>query len=406
VAGPRDDVVAETERWFLARGTPHLIEDYSATTDVFTRAAPVLTFLFLVSVAGTGQVDWRWWQNALAVIAGSAVLLGTWALVNRARGRPALQRPDTIGPVELTVFVAAPALLQLIGGQARAALVTAVLLALLLGLVYVVTSYALLPMTRWALAKTVHELRAVVALLARALPLLLLIQIVLFINTEMWQVAAGFSGELLAVVVALFAAVGTVFLFARLPGEIDRASSFADAAEVHVLCRDTPVRDVAPEVVDGAVAAQPLSRRQRGNVLLVALFSQGLQVLVVGTVLGLFFVLFGVLAVTPAVVESWLGHPGDALVEWEVAGNPLVVTTELLKLSGFLAAFGALYFSVTLVTDTTYREEFFEEVLAELRQTFAVRAVYLGLRASAAFGEAGAGADSSAVPIRSTKLSQ
>jgi hypothetical protein len=35
-----------------------------------------------------------------------------------------------------------------------------------------------------------------------------------------------------------------------------------------------------------------------------------------------------------------------------------------------------LYFTVVLVTDATYREEFFDGILAELRQTFAVRAVY------------------------------
>ena len=31
------DQLQAIERWFMARGTPHLIEDYSATTDVFTR---------------------------------------------------------------------------------------------------------------------------------------------------------------------------------------------------------------------------------------------------------------------------------------------------------------------------------------------------------------------------------
>ena len=30
------------ERWFVRRGLPHLIDDYTATDDIFTRMAPFL----------------------------------------------------------------------------------------------------------------------------------------------------------------------------------------------------------------------------------------------------------------------------------------------------------------------------------------------------------------------------
>jgi hypothetical protein len=49
--------------------------------------------------------------------------------------------------------------------------------------------------------------------------------------------------------------------------------------------------------------------------------------------------------------------------------------------AGFLTAFSGFYFTVYVLTDATYRREFLEEVLAELRQAFAVRAVYLATRA-------------------------
>jgi len=45
---------------------------------------------------------------------------------------------------------------------------------------------------------------------------------------------------------------------------------------------------------------------------------------------------------------------------------------------------------VDLGTDPTFREEFFEDVRTELRESFAVRVVYLGLTGSDA-GEATAG---------------
>ncbi len=123
-----------------------------------------------------------------------------------------------------------------------------------------------------------------------------------------------------------------------------------------------------------------MSTRQRGNVLLVALFSQGLQVVVVTLILGTFYVAFGLLTITPEVLEAWLGHTGDVMARFDLLGREVQVTAELLKISAFLAAFSGLYFTVVLVTDGTYREEFFDEILAELRQTFAVRAVYLHAR--------------------------
>jgi hypothetical protein len=48
--------------------------------------------------------------------------------------------------------------------------------------------------------------------------------------------------------------------------------------------------------------------------------------------------------------------------------------------AGGLAAFSALYFAIAMLTDVTYREEFLEELTAELRTVFRERADYLRLR--------------------------
>jgi len=342
----------------MRRGTPHLIEDYTATDDVFTRMVPVLTPLAVIEVFGALDADFRWWQNLLAGAGGLALLLALWAEVN--------------SPAVIT-FV--------ISQQLGQALSLAAINLALLGAIYLVTSYGLLSLTRWALAKTGRELGAVAGLLGRALPLLLLIQIVLFVNTEMWQVAAGFDGAFLSATIGLFFTIGVAFLVTRLPRELDRLATFASAEELAEQVAGTP----ADGLVDpGACSLEParLSARQRGNVLLVALFSQGLQVVLVTVILGAFFVAFGLLTVTPEVLATWIGQPGDEVVAIGVLGRELLLTAELLKLSAFLASFSGLYFTVVLVTDATYRAEFFDEILAELRQTFAVRAVYLCARTS------------------------
>ena len=371
----------EVEQWFMARGTPHLMEGYSATEDILTRILPALTFVALVEVGGALNADFTWWQNLLALMGGVGLLLGVWAGVNAARGRPAFARPARVGVGETATFVLAPALVTgVIGGQAGQALGLVVLNLTLLGGTYVVASYGLVPLTRWALVKTVRELGAVAGLLGRALPLLLLIQIVLFINTEMWQVADGFNGWGLGLSVLLFLLIGIGFLLTRLPRELDRLATFASADELRAEVVGTPAATLAEAMSDAACAPSPLSARQRGNVLLVALFSQGLQIVLVTLLLGGFFVVFGLLTVTPAVLASWIGHPGEVLATWTIGGRDLQLTAELLKISAFLGAFSGLYFTVVLVTDATYREEFFDEILAELRQTFAVRAAYLSAR--------------------------
>ena len=371
----------EVEQWFMARGTPHLMEGYSAREDILTRILPALTFVALVEVGGALNADFTWWQNLLALAGGVGLLLGVWAGVNAMRRRPAFDRPARVGVGEIATFVLAPALVTgIIAGQVGQALILVALNLLLLGGTYVVASYGLVPLTRWAFTKTRRELGAVAGLVGRALPLLLLIQIVLFINTEMWQVADGFNGWFLGLSVGAFVLVGIGFLLTRLPRELDRLATFTSADELRAEVLDTPAAALADRLTDAACAPRELTRRQRGNVLLVALFSQAIQIVLVTFLLSGFFVIFGLLTITPTVIETWIGHPGDVLVTQHLGGRDVQLTAELLKISAFLGAFSGLYFTVVLVTDATYREEFFDEILAELRQTFAVRAAYLSVR--------------------------
>lgn len=365
------------ERWFLDRGTPHLIAGYRATTDVFTRALPTLVLVFLVSVSAAGNVDWSWYQNAAAIAGGFVVLAALWGVSNRLRGRRLLQRPDDVGTVELAVYVLGPAVLQVVfGAQLRAAVGTALLMLVSLAPIYLVTSYGLLPMTRFALAETFLEVRAVAGLVARALPLLLLVNAFLFINAEMWQVADGLTGLSLAAAVLLFLVVGVLFLVIRLPAEIDRvAAEQTDPART----AGTPVAGLAVEP-----DASPLGSGERRNLLLVLLVSQAIQVLVVALLIGVFFVAFGLVAVSPETIGSWIGTAGDVLADFEVLGTQVVLTAELLTVATFLSAFSALYFTVQVVTDGTYREEFFDELLDELRTTLAVRGAYRSLVMAAA----------------------
>jgi amino acid transporter len=290
------------------------------------------------------------WANALSLAAGLAVLLGGLAIVNRRRGRRAMSVPDRVGPSELAGFVLIPGLLPLLGGQVVSALVTAAGNALLLALIYGVVGIGLLSILRWAGWRIVAQLRASLVLLTRAVPVLLIFMIVLFLSTEMWQVFSDVSDPALVGVIALFVVLGSVFIASRLPREVRELE-----------------RDVGVD--------PPLRGRQRFNVGLVMFVSQGLQVLVVSLLVGVFFVAFGALAITPHVVEVWVGDAPRA-----IAGQPWL-SVELIKVSSALAAFSGLYYAIAVLTEASYREEFLADLETSLRVTFADRARYLDLRA-------------------------
>jgi hypothetical protein len=381
------EVLERTERWFIGRGVPHFIDGYSASRDVLTRAVPLLTLILLFEVVGATRFDWPWWLNVLAAAGGLGMVLGVWAGVNALRRHPPLARPGRVGPVEVAVFVLTPAALPLIfGAQERSALATAGGNLALLGVIYIGTSYGVVPMMRWAAGRMARQLASIFGLLVRALPLLLLFVTFLFINNEVWQVAGPMQGEFLATTVGLFVAVGTLFVALRLPREIGHLAAFDEGPTFRNLLVGTPMEG-APAA---AAAAPPLSTRQWVNVGLLVFFGQALQIVTVSVLIGAFFTLFGLIALTPEVMTTWTGQALHVAYRFDVWGREVQLTRELLQVATFLSGFSGLYFTVTMLIDATYRQEFLEDVVGEVRQAFAVRAMYL------AYGQTRAGASAAA----------
>lgn len=375
-----DNSIEAIEAWFRRRGLPHFIEDYSARRDILTRASPFLTLVLLLEVFLLIEPGWPWWANALVVASGTALLAAIWAGVNLLRGRRGrslFALPEQVGGVELLVFLLAPA--AILAGNWEGAVSVVALNAVVLAGVYLTVSYALLPMLGWAGRRLVGDIRDVVGLFARALPLLLLIVTFLFINAEVWQLAGTLSGASLVAVIALFIVVTGVFLIFRLPAEIGELGTFASAERVAALVQGTPAGDEA--LVAGAILLDaPLRMRQRLNATLVVIFTLALQVVFVSALVGGFFLLLGIVALDSGLIASWTASEPRRLLELDGSGGR-AVTVELLQVALFLAAFSGFYFTVSVVTNREYRDQFFEDVVREVRQAFAARAVYLGVLA-------------------------
>lgn len=370
------DPIAETERWFLRRGVPHLIANYNAAEDVFTRVLPLLTVIFLFGMVGALNDDFSTRANIGVAVGGFALLIAIWAGVNWLRGiRPLLKRPERVGRLELAVFIFGPALVPIVfGGQFSTAALTVLTNIAILAVVYVAASYGVIAIFGWAIRQLSSDLAGAVRIAMRALPLLLLFNAFLFINAEVWQVTSRIDIALLIAGLGLFVALGTVFLLSRLPGEVSTLATFDSWQEVAQLCEGTPMAGRAGTT---DLPDYPLHRRQRGNVGLVLIFSQGVLVLAVSVFIGLFFVIFGLIIMNPDTLVQWTEQPLNELYSVSFRGDEIVLTEELLRAAGFLAAFSGLYFTVNAATEPTYRREFFDGLLAQVRQSMAVRETYL-----------------------------
>ena len=372
------------ERWFVRRGLPHLIDDYTATDDIFTRMAPFLAgVVFLEFFLAFGD-RWTGWSQAVAFLGGIAALVGGVVLVNRIRGRRSFQLPDDIGVWELALYVVLPIVPTVIGSQGSAldnAVSVVAFNLVLLAVGYVVTSWALIPMIRWSFGQVRRQVTDVANLAMKSLPTLLIFSAFIFINAEMWQVANDFTLPLFGMVMLLLVGIGGIFIFVsvrRLTVDLARFSAWGD---VRPRCANTPVEEIIPADDEPAPDTPPLVRRAEWNVNLLLFVAQGIQVLLVSLVITTFYVVFGLLTVREETLLQWttvgeLTYERDWAVDIAIFGTDLIFTRQLLLVALFIGMFSGLNFAVQVITDDTYREEFIADMTAEVRDALAVRAVY------------------------------
>ena len=344
--GAEEARIRELEDGFRRDGLPNLIVDLSAAEDIFTRAIPFLSIVFVIEIVNALDVD-AGWENLLLALGGAAVLFGAFGVLNVVRGRRFLSVPTRVGVPELAAFVVLPALLPVVFSQQFLFGFNTILVNLVIvGLTYVVVGFGLVPIVRWVAMRFFVQLRASVSVLVKAVPLLLFFSLVMFFTTEIWQVFTTSGPATYWTAIGMFVLLGMVFLTVRLPGV---------------------VREVQAESLVGDV---PLRRRERLNLAAVALVSEGLQVLFVSAAVWSFYVALGIMLVVVDVREVWLVQPEH--VVWTIAwfGERVQVTTELLRVATGVAAFVGLYYAVTILVDPAYRDQFVDVLIKELKSTF------------------------------------
>ncbi|MFZ5849059.1 MAG: hypothetical protein ACOYX5_16950 [Actinomycetota bacterium] len=245
---------------------------------------------------------------------------------------------------------------------------------------YAATTLRMTAMARWAVARTFRSLGLLFPLVTRALPLLLVFVMFLFINAEVWEVGAALDGGVLWVTVMLFVGLAVAFLLARLPEELDAVADEVQGERLVALTRGTPLEAVAARLVEAG--EQPLDHSedasvrgfQKANLVVVLLVAQIVQVLLLSASVLAFFIVFGTVAMKNTVVEGWIGD--QDLHGWGVG----YLSAELVQVSVFLAGFSGMYFTVAAITDDVYRKQFFTTITRELDRAVAARVAYQALK--------------------------
>jgi len=324
---PSTDARSRAEGWFLEHGLPYFVDDRRAEVRRRLHRSRVVVVLVVAA--------------ALGVAAGVTVGL----LASSDAGSSGFTTGLSVALVVLGVYA---------------------LRALQTGTI-----------ARWAAGRALGSLGLLVPLATRALPMLLLFITFLFINTEVWQVANALSPGVLGGSVLFFGLAAVFFLVSRLGEELDDVDDLESTEAVVAACGGTPLQDdarvLAARGEQLAVDSQVVGL-EKANLVLALVVAQAVQVFLLAVAVSTFFMVFGSVAIDDRVIESWIGSEPDYFLHQHV------VSVQLLKVAIFLGSFSGLYFTVYAITDATYRQQFFTEILRELERAVGVRAVYRDLQ--------------------------
>lgn len=384
------------ERWFAHRGVPQLIEGYTSEQRMDARALPLLTaWVALATAASARRPSGAPTDDVMGVIgalAGTGVTLV--ALLWLRRRPPFGHRHFDLADIALLGIVPGVAT-ALVRGSVGVAFGTGSLVLTGVGLIYLVIGFGLLELAGWALGHLRAQLGQIATLVARTLPILLILVVFLLFASELWQAAHTLGPADLVAILGLLLAVATLLIVTRARAELAIIEAGRDWQAILPRLSGTPAEMLASAMPASAAAGtgaasnqppavppeqpRPLRWQERMNLVLQMLVSQLVQSLFVAAVVAMFLVALGLLAIPASVQETWVGLPVRAVLGFDLLGEPRLVSVELLTAAGLLGGVSALYFTGLALTDAAYRTEFHEHVVGDIEQIVAVHTAYLAL---------------------------
>lgn len=367
---------AAAERWFLSQGLPAVLQKDVLLRKIWSRSAPALAgvaamaanSIIVVRITGQPTIDIdsrptlsEGFVLALLVVALPCAIATGWA-VSRLTSRQS--RAFAVG-LSLTVIAGA----VLFGGPGHHTIVNFTLWAGTVAAILILTGSGLGSILSWAARSTASNLSLVSGMFVRALPVVLLTFLVFF-NTYVWLMAAIVSRARLWLAVLFLFVIAAVFLVTSTLDRVKPMMAAPDTvSEDQTRLAGTPFADMP-----AAPGGPPLSRGERANVVFVVSASQLGQVMTAAITTGTIFFVFGLILVSPALLDAWTRDEGSH--DGQLLGMTLPVPDPLIQTTLLLTAITFMYLSAKAVSDREYRAEFVDPLIDELRLTLVARDRY------------------------------
>jgi hypothetical protein len=364
------------DQWFLSRGLPAVVHRSSLLRRLWSRSAPALIGLALIAansvavvalsgqhtidIAGRPDLRQSLVLGLLAVAFPLAALAG-W-LVSR------IESPGRRS-VAATAASAVIVLGVLLGGPSQRPLVNVVIFGMAVVLILLFTATGVGAILGWVGELTMSNLAATAGMFVRALPVVLLTFLVFF-NTYVWLMTSLISrGRLWLGMGFLFLVAGSFLVSATMDKVRPLLAGVDLATDDDAALAGTPFGGVAdpPE-------SDPLSIRERLNAVFVVAATQLVHVLTVAAMTGGVFFVLGMILVSPPVLDAWTR--GNGRPDGELLGMTLPIPDSLIQTTMLLSAITFMYLSAKVVTDTQYRSQFLDPMVADLRATLVARNRY------------------------------
>lgn len=369
-------VGAEIEAWFARMGVPQLIDDFTTERRMDARAR----VLVLIWIVGGSLL---WWGNRPESSLGWKLLGGAAVVASVATGLAAVRwlrnkvmwwqdrDLDVFDTFSLGPLVAIPS--GIIEGSWQAGLRAGLDTLIGMGAIYLVVGLGVGEIAWWSLKRLRDEFAHIVTLLARTLPILLILVLFLLFASELWEAAHQLRTAEFWLVVGMLALVAVLLLLTTFRVEF-RTFRATPPDELRRLAETTPIGPFVAALPPPSMP--PLRVLQRINTSVLVVIGQLIQSTFVALVVAGFLVVFGLVVLPADLQERWVGEPLRVIASFDMLGETRHLTGQLIITSSLLGSVVGLYFTGLAVTESAYRAAHFDRILDEARQVLAAHAVY------------------------------
>lgn len=220
----------------------------------------------------------------------------------------------------------------------------------------------------WSARRAARESAAVLPLLTRALPVLVITLLFCFFNAEIWQVASAATWPVTWAMVVILAVLSFVLVSVVNKERLaDMTSAPLGPERAEELLEGTPF-------TPAATAQRAPSRSERLNLILIPTFAQVIQTALFMVLVATLLLAFAGLAVPASLVGEWSSGAPHDLIVWGVK-SPL--GREYVQVAVILAAFAGLSFAASTCFEDTYRKTFVDPLMVEIERDLAARQAWL-----------------------------